>query len=368
MKKSAAALGLSLLLFSCDHKDYIVPELDNTPISLNVNVKFQVGQYLYEDNEATIVAKGFDAANNEKWSGEFHFVGPMVNIIAIERGYDHYTISLEKWGVTDSQSLTGKQLWDDRADGELPVTYVLGGKAPVVKKPTVVYTYSDDSSLPISSRAEYIYDDNGRIDSIKAFDNYEASQVPSLYKVFTYTDGRLTTLTTYDASTKAKTMEDTYQYGVDNIVLRISEANYSAVLTATVDLTVDVATQKTNAVYQFSNGRGFQYGYTTSWKNLVSSNETNGGQLCNTGTFTYDRNINPFRHLNYTSFLVSENVSINNTLTEDVNFIGCAFPTLIPLAYEYKYDELGYPTEKVTHYKGKTATSITKYTYREFPQ
>src|ERR1044071_8340478 len=139
MKNRVAVLGLvfSWLFLSCHQKDEVVPDQQgvNEPVNLNVVVKFQVGQYLYEDNEATIVAKGFDAAGNEKWSSEFHYLGPGVNTIPIAGGYDHYTISLQKWGVTDSQDITSKQLNDDRADGDNPVTYGLGGKVPVVRKP-----------------------------------------------------------------------------------------------------------------------------------------------------------------------------------------------------------------------------------------
>jgi hypothetical protein len=315
-----------------------------------------VGKYLYENNEATIVAKGFDASNNEQWSKEFAFVGPIVDTISIDSGYHHYTISLDKWGVSDSQTLSADRLWSDRTDGSLPVIYGLGGKVPVVKKPTLVTTTLDGTE----TTTEYEYTDDGRVTKITD---------EGRYQVFTYADnGNLMTLTTYDATTNNKTIEDTYQYGgPDNTLLRISEANYSAAITATMDLSVDFSAQKTTALYQFSNGRGIHYEFTSAWKDLKSSTESNGTELCNTGKFTYDRNINPLKHLDYTSFLIN-NVSINNTLTEDVNFISCAFPTLIPLSYEYKYDDMGYPTEKITHYKGKDGTSTTKYTYREFQQ
>jgi hypothetical protein len=29
---------------------------------------------------------------------------------------------------------------------------------------------------------------------------------------------------------------------------------------------------------------------------------------------------------------------------------------------------MGYPTKKITHYKGQTKVSATKYYYQEFPQ
>ena len=372
MKKQVAAFGLlcSLLLSACHQGDETTPQIaSGETINLNVMVKLQVGKYLYENNEAIIVAKGFDAGNNEVWSKEYLFVGPDANMLPIVSGFDHYNISFQKWGVTDSQSFTGEQLRNDRADGDHPVTYGLAGVVPFIKKPIIAHTYSTDVKFPIESRTEYTYSDNGQVKRISYFNDFSsdsASNAPSRYDLFTYdNNGNLSKLTSYDVRTNTTTTEDTYQYGIDNDVVRITEANYSAALTATLDLTVDTQAQQTTAIYQYSNGRGIQYRFKSSWKNLVSSSESNGEELCNTGAFTYDRNINPFRHLDYTSFYLSNN-SINNTLTEDVDFIGCAFPTLIPLSYEYKYDDMGYPTEKITHYKNITATSVTKYTYQEF--
>jgi hypothetical protein len=74
------------------------------------------------------------------------------------------------------------------------------------------------------------------------------------------------------------------------------------------------------------------------------------GQICNTGTYKYDKNINPLRHLGYLDFDL-QNWSANNKLTEDVHYKACGFPTLIPLKHDYTYDPDGYPVRKITTYK-----------------
>jgi hypothetical protein len=162
--------------------------------------------------------------------------------------------------------------------------------------------------------------------------------------------------------------EDTYEYGVNDNILKITEANYSAALTSTMSLSAVPSTEKIKASYSYSNGSSFDYEFTYTYKNLVSDKTTKGVELCNNGTYTYDRNINPLTHLGYVSYLVSDSYSVNNRLTENVAYVSCGFPSLVPTTYSYKYDELGYPTEKITHYNGTTQITAIKYYYQTFPQ
>ncbi len=55
------------------------------------------------------------------------------------------------------------------------------------------------------------------------------------------------------------------------------------------------------------------------------------------------------------------NLSFNNKLTENVNYVNCAFPSLIPESFEYEYNAEGYPTVATTTYKtGNAAKKITE--------
>lgn len=373
-KFTLSALLIGGAIFnSCQYENISPAKGDTAPqtINLKTNVKLQVGEFLYEDIETPIQIKGFDANNNLKWSDTVSYVGPNDNLLPLLSGFDHYTISFEKWGVTDSQTITATQLSDERADGTAPVTHGLGGKVPYIRKPILTFSYWGDLNHPaVQSRTEYTYTNTGNVQRITFYENYtndSTAALPTRYQTFEYStsSGKLSKLTTYWAN-GTKMSEDTYEYGVNGTLLTITEANYSAALTSTMNLSVDASNEKLKASYYYSNGRGFDYEFTYTYKNLVTDKTTQGVELCNNGSYTYDRNINPLKHLGYVSYLVADSYSVNNRLTEDVSYVSCAFPSLVPTSYSYKYDDLGYPTEKITHYKGTTQITATKYYYQTF--
>ena len=118
-----------------------------------------------------------------------------------------------------------------------------------------------------------------------------------------------------------------------------------------------------HAAYTFSNGTSFEYEFNYVYKNISKDKTTRFGQLCSTGTYTYDKNINPLAHLGYMDFGF-RNYSINNKIAENVNYVGCSFPAYIPEATEYKYDGEGFPLEQKTRYKQSTLVQMTKYFYQ----
>ena len=372
MKKSVVLLFtlISIALQNCSQEG-IRPESSNQTIPIKVAVKLKVGEFLYENIETTITVKGFDASNIEKWSANVSYAGPSENVIPLSNGFDHYTISIEKWGVSDSKTITAKQLSDSRADGQSPVTFGLGGTVTFIKKPVITIDYAQTSATdyPVQTKTEYTYASNGNLERITSYSyspetsSYTATQ----YSTFSFVENRVSKLRQYTAADDKLILEDNYKYGVNGDLLQINETNYNSSLIGTMDLTFDVTLAKSKADYSYSNGSGFDYRFSYGLKNIVSDMTINGGQTCNQGTYAYDRNINPFKHLGYVSFVL-DNYSINNRLTEDVVFSGCSFPTLVPESYTYKYDDSGYPTEKTTHYKGRNEVTVTKYYYQVFPQ
>ena len=82
------------------------------------------------------------------------------------------------------------------------------------------------------------------------------------------------------------------------------------------------------------------------------------------GTFQYDRNINPFAHMNFPDLLLSKR-SKNNVTYQQKGF-GGAVPSLVPYKWEYTYDSEGYPTQLLKHFKsGATGEHFNtiKYVY-----
>ena len=333
-------------------------------IPLKVTMKFRVGEILYENIEAPINVKGFDVDNNEKWSAVFPFSGPVDNVLPIKKGFHHYTLSMEKWGIADSQTITAQQLWDSRVDGPLPVTYGLGGAVPVKNIDYYVeYQQTQNNALLPQYKVEYQYNSSGQVERMTSytFSEKTGSFELSQYSLFTWSGGTLLKIEGYLPDNRLIT-EDTYQYGGDEALVKITEKSYASGITGEVSLRYD-NDGKTKAAYKFSNGGSFEYEFLYTLKNIVSNKTTRGAQLCSEGTYTYDRNINPFKHFGYVDFLL-RNYSINNTLTEDHHYIGCSFPTLIPESYSYAYDDQGHPTTKTTYYKGGTHITQTKYFYR----
>src|SRR5579872_1435342 len=89
----------ALALPQCN-KENAAPTSQN--VSVLVNVQLEVGKFVYQNLEATIEVKGFDANNIEKWSKSYSYAGPQDNILSVKKGFDHYSISTEKWGVSNS--------------------------------------------------------------------------------------------------------------------------------------------------------------------------------------------------------------------------------------------------------------------------
>lgn len=137
-----------------------------------------------------------------------------------------------------------------------------------------------------------------------------------------------------------------YSYGVQD---KITEINLNSGVTTTLLITNDTD-NNVRIAFTFSNGGAFLYEYETRHKNIVNDKTTKGSQLCNKGVYTFDKNINPFLHLGYLDVQFRK-WTVNNKVTEHVDHLACAFPTLIPVSYEYTYDQDGYPIKQITSYR-----------------
>jgi len=154
-----------------------------------------------------------------------------------------------------------------------------------------------------------------------------------------------------------------YEYGVENKIFET--LHFSNDLMWTVTFTNNFDSSKVNVNYSLSNGNSFSYGFDVSYKNIVSDKTVQSGQICNQGSYLYDKNINPFRHLGYVDFNL-QNWSASNKLTEHVEYLACSFPSLIPLAYYYTYDKDGYPVKKFTKYKSGANQNSAYHTSVDF--
>lgn len=347
--------------------DVIEPE----KLSVRVKVELTVGNIVYQDVDTKITVTGFSSDNVQQWSSEYSYVGPTDNDLQIKKGFHHYEFAINHWGITDKQIISGEHL-EEGAASEVPTTYVLGG-ARQPKKVSHFINYIERADpiewgatyLDPQSKIEYEYRVDGKpskmriygfVDSINTF-------VEQRYFLFHYTTERLTKLSGYHVGNIAPYIEDFYTYQNDGHVSRIQEVNYAGGITSEVNITYNYTDRLIKAAYTFSNGGSFEYEFNYVYKNIAKDKTTRFGGLCSTGNYTYDKNINPLAHLGYLDYSF-RNFSINNKIAENVNYVGCAFPSLIPESIQYKYDGEGFPTEQKTLYKSSTLSMVTKYFYQ----
>lgn len=340
-------------------------------LQVSVKVELLVGEILYQDVDTKIKVSGFNADNQLQWTQEYSYVGPTANQLDVKKGFHHYEFSINHFGITDKQTISGEHLIEGAA-GEEPTTYVLGG-ARQPKRVSHFINYIERADpiewgatyLDPQSKIEYEYRVDGKPAKMKIYGFVDSLNtfVEQRYFVFHYAGTRLSKLAGFHVGHIAPYIEDFYTYQNDGQVSRIQEVNYAAGVTSEVNMTYNYTDRLIRAAYTYSNGGSFEYEFNYIYKNISKDKTTRFGGLCNTGTYTYDKNINPLAHLGYMDYSF-RNYSINNKIAENVNYVGCAFPTYIPEGTEYKYDGEGFPLEQKTRYKQSTLVQMTKYFYQ----
>jgi hypothetical protein len=209
---------------------------------------------------------------------------------------------------------------------------------------------------------------------------------------FSYVGGQLIseTQSEYDVTTKSFDFfsTTTYTYDADKLVRIEKQITGSSTKVITryeyqndkisrilVDDGVDTdATVKylqadtVEVFYNYSNGRFFTYRFKTKGDNIVYEQTRNESNQVSSETMNeYDSFKNPFKLLGYTDLLFS-NYSVNNKVKISASYYSDAFPTSVPAAFDYEYNNLKYPTTLITTYKstgssGATGKSRTVFEY-----
>jgi len=182
------------------------------------------------------------------------------------------------------------------------------------------------------------------------------------HMIFYFKNNQVDKIEGFMANNSTPYVTYTYSYLQDSRVDKIAENNSSTGLTSEVNFSY-LANDSIEARYQYSNGGSFEYRFRYLNGNILNDKTTRGLQLCSDGVYTYDQFKNPLQTLGYIDYDLI-NFSVNNKVTENVEYVGCAFPSLLPESYVYEYDSNGYPTTATTFYKGGTIRkSERKYYY-----
>lgn len=215
-------------------------------------------------------------------------------------------------------------------------------------------------------KVKYEYRASGKIHkyTVLSYDPDTDAMEQQRYFAFSYSDDKVEGIKGYLPGNQTPYIEYAYQYLPNDKVSKITENNRAAGINSEANFTYsENGTVKVSYVY--SNGGSFQYEFDYASGNILRDKTTRGSQLCSDGQYTYDQHNNPFKNLGYVDYLMT-NFSANNKLTENVNYVGCAFPSLIPESYTYEYNEHGYPISATTLYQsqGSLKKSKKEFYYR----
>lgn len=368
MKQLAFCVFALILVSSC--KKYDSPDANGVnpaTVRLNVSVKLNVGETSYGNIDTRIVVAGYDAQNTRKWEQSFDYAGPDINPLSIKTGFDWYTIELSHWGIQDTLRVSASDLLRDRSDGPAPQTYLLtGSKDPkrlsyYLQYFETVDTVHGGTYMKLSTKVEFLYGEDGKVTRRNVYQAFDTAANPVLFAAnkFVYDEyHQLNRIDDYFLNPVNGQFEfqnqANYHYNSEGLVSQI-ENQIQGISNTQITYGSDV-----KAVYTFSNGSVDESVLHVVGQNIASSQETFNGQLCNQGAFTYDKNINPLKNLYLDVDL--KNISINNRKQETVDYVGCAFPSLIPVFHAYDYDEDGYPAHERIHFAPK-GTSRIDYFY-----
>jgi hypothetical protein len=332
-------------------------------VLVKVQVIIVVGEVPYGNLDAHIRVKGFDASNVIQWMKEYDFVG-LNDILEIKNGFHHYSIELvDKWGINDVQSeISGKDVWDFRADGPLPQTVALGGSKNAKKLSSYVTSHEvnmpgADIAYQFDSRVLYTYNGDGSVATIhhEIYNDQTSRFEEEKVETFTYDNGSGYVSKIAVTLNGKPYQEYKYEYGLKTKITLTSSDGFVTTQITSVNRETNSPNFFVN--YSFSNGQSFLYEFDLRFRNIANDKTIKSGELCEQGSYTYDKYINPFKHLGYIDFDL-QNWSASNKVTEDVDYIACSFPTLIPLSHSYSYNQDGYPVTKITTYRsGNSNTS-----------
>ncbi len=180
--------------------------------------------------------------------------------------------------------------------------------------------------------------------------------------VFSYSGSRVEFIKGYLPNGNDPYVEYSYQYLLSGDVSKIMETNHSNGINSKADFTY-AENGNVKISYAFSNGGAFEYEFNQAGGNVLTDKTTRGTELCSSGQYTYDQHKNPFKELGHVDYLLT-NLSVNNRLKEDVNYVNCSFPSFIPESYTYEYNDNGYPISGTTYYKNSLAKSKKEFFYK----
>lgn len=358
----------ALLLTACTKTAVVIQDPADLPteppgnptgmLRIKLQAVIGVGSIIYDSLPADFSITSWDSTNTAYTTDTV--LGPGAQTVLLPANRTHYLFKVNKWGISDELLL-------DRQEVVENLVYILGGsKAAKRLRMEEEFTFIAGAYQP-SGKTIYSYNNNGisQIEFYQKLPQYQELQFTRKH-LYVYAGSKVARINVFDGRNTA-TGYTTFTYNEQaNRIIQLHQRSYDVETFAAVEYAAANAQHDISINYLYNNGNTLEYKMKIKGGNKVADHaigSTGGGE---TGTYKYDRQINPFAHMNMPDIFLS-NLSKNNVVEEQKNY-GGSIPSALLYKIEYSYDTVGYPTEVVKHYKGYSSGDHlyqikTVYTY-----
>lgn len=302
--------------------------------SLPVKTSIRIGNVNY-DSLGLLVSVLATADGMPSWSMG-HALSDGLGTVLLPRQYSRFTVWFEELGLR-AEAQFNRDYLPQNEPLELNIS------SPAKKLKSEERWMEKSGNWELNSRSEYYFNPDGKLQRIdyyqKTLNNPGLSLLSS--KTFEWSGDRLSSIE---------------ERGPDNYLF--SRMEYTYLADGRIDLILNqdsnmgsvarfnyhpTRQELTGIIYEFENGSQVNFPVRFKKGNLITAFEGEKEEQ-------YDRYINPHHHLGYTDFFLL-NASRNNITRHHVT-AGSAIPTIVPDKSQYIYDEMGYPLERITNFKG----------------
>jgi len=304
----------------------------------------QIGEVLYDSLPASLVITTWNAEG--QMNTTYSALKAGVNEVSIIKAAIKYEFRVSKWGTSDAITL-------NRTDIEEGTIYTVGGSR-AAKKLKSERTYKEVNGVYVpESKADYIYNAAGNLYIIEHWlRKADNTNYLSMTDRFEYSGTRVQKISRIDAQSLQVLQETSFTYDNQGKVTAMTKIENDTRISARVEY-YHYARPEINIHYDFPGANDMDYFTDFTGGNTVSSSAKTVNGNTEQGSFEYDLNINPYRHMNWPDFFLSHN-SKNNMLVLRKQYVG-NYPVIEPYSFSYTYDAEGYPTSLIKNFKSYTS-------------
>ncbi|TDO27036.1 hypothetical protein [Sediminibacterium goheungense] len=362
------------LLISCTKKDVPVPvsqpntpqqpnpphqgggQPQQQPLKIKVQAIIKIGDIVYDQIPASFTLTSYDS------SMQPHMLSvslkPGINEVTIPSNHLRYRLFVKQWNQTDEMTL-------DRSNIQEDVIYTLGGAREAKKLKYEISAVLVNGLYRADSKTEYQYDVNGKLLQVLLLKKRSNGNIyTALSETLSYQDGKATVITRKDET--GAVINTTYiSYDQQGKIKSLKQSAPSGEINAAISYTITGAGVETRIKHINSiNGVTTDYYMLSDKGNPIKRSYLASNNISEWSDYGYDKNINPYIHMNWPDILMSRSAKNNISWTGKEYFSGNM--TLDPVTYNYTYDAEGYPVSLVKEFRSARNGDIvntTKTTY-----